>query len=124
MRNYFIKMKLCSHNACTRHHDTKYKQCPTCRERVRRATKKRKRIASEKKVDDGYKLCKQCSHIKPLSDFESKVHRRKKLTTLCTHCRDTRKKTQTNPATKIGKCREFWINWKKQQKCVDCGLVD
>lgn len=117
-------MKLCSHNTCTRHHDTKYKKCPTCRERARRSLKKRKRIASEKKVDEGFQLCKKCWNIKPVTEFESKLHRRKKLTTTCTTCREIINKAQTNPTTKIGQCREFWIKWKKGKKCMDCGLVD
>ena len=117
-------MKLCSQKKCTRHHDTKYKQCPTCRERIKRSLKKRKRIASEMKVEEGYKLCKNCSHIKPVTEFESKVHRRRKLTAYCTSCRESNKKTRKTPTTKLGKCREFWKKWKKDQKCVDCGVVD
>jgi hypothetical protein len=76
------------------------------------------------KIDEGYKLCKQCLNIKPVAEFESKVHRRKKLTTYCTSCRESSKKAQTNPTTKVGKCRKFWMNWKKGQRCMDCGLVD
>lgn len=117
-------MKLCSQKTCTRHHDTKYKQCPACLERSRRSYNKRKRIASEIKVDDGYKMCKQCCNIKPVAEFESKKHRRKKLTTHCTSCREIRKKADFNPTTKIGKCRKFWMNWKKGQRCIDCGLQD
>ena len=33
-------------------------------------------------------------------------------------------KSQINPTTKKGKCCEFWINWKKQQTCIDCRLTD
>ena len=117
-------MKKCSYKHCKRHHDTKYKLCPTCLEIARRSHKKRKRIASEKEVEEGYKLCKHCSHIKPVAEFESKVHRRKKLTTNCTHCREIQKKSEENPSLKRGKCREFWINWKKKQQCTDCGLKD
>ena len=117
-------MKLCSAKKCKRHHDTKYKTCPACRERIRRACRKRKRIASEKKVEEGYKLCKACLHIKPVTEFESKVHRRKKLNTHCAQCRETQKKSEKNPTTKIGKCRQFWMEWKKGQRCIDCGLKD
>ena len=42
-------MKLCNHKKCTRHHDTKYKLCPACREISRRSKNKRKRIAILKK---------------------------------------------------------------------------
>ena len=76
------------------------------------------------KIDDGYRVCKTCFQTKPVAEFKSKVHRRKKLTTMCTHCRKLRKKTQKNPTTTVGKCRQFWMKWKKQQKCMDCGLVD
>ena len=117
-------MKLCSISYCKRYHDTKYKLCPTCRDFKRRSQKKRKRLASEKKVDEGFQLCKSCLNIKPVSDFQSTQHRRKKLTTLCKSCRLSNKKAYQNPTSKKGKCRQFWINWKKQQKCVDCGLVD
>ena len=117
-------MKLCSAKTCNRHHDTKYKMCPTCLEIARRSHTKRKRIASEKKVEEGYRLCAHCSHIKPVAEFESKVHRRKKLTSNCTSCREIQKKSEKNPISKRGKCRVFWMQWKNQQKCVDCGLVD
>ena len=117
-------MKLCTKTTCKRHHDTKFKCCPTCRETSRRCQKKRKRIASQKKVEQGYKLCGQCLHIKPITQFESTVHRRKKLTTECTNCRIINKRKQEKPTSKTAQCKEFWVNWKKQQKCVDCGLVD
>ena len=33
-------------------------------------------------------------------------------------------KSHINPSSKVGKCRQFWIQWKKQQTCVDCGCND
>ena len=117
-------MKLCSNNTCTRHHDTKYKWCPTCRESNKRSRKKRKRLAGEKEVEEGYKMCKNCLNIKPITQFESNVHRRKKFTAHCKSCRESLKKASVNPTTTIGKCREFWMKWKKGKKCMDCGLVD
>ena len=117
-------MKVCSAKKCTRHHDTKYKQCPTCLDIARRAQKKRKRLASENKVEEGYRLCTNCSHIKPVAEFKTKIHRRKKLTTTCTFCREIQKKAQKNPTTKRGQCKAFWMKWKKGQRCMDCGLKD
>ncbi len=117
-------MKLCNNKNCKRHHDTKYKWCPTCLESARRAQKKRKRLASENKVEEGYRLCNNCSHIKPVAEFQPKKHRRKKLTVSCTSCREIQKKTDFNPRTKVGKCRQFWMEWKKGQRCIDCGLQD
>ena len=117
-------MKKCSRKSCTRHHDTKYKTCETCREIGRRSEKKRKRLAAQLDVPKGMRLCKSCSHFKPINDFTSKVYRQKKLTALCISCREMALKTQNNPTTKAGACRAFWIKWKKQQTCVDCGLKD
>ena len=120
-------MKLCSNrkcSRCTRHHDTKYKTCETCREIVRRYQKKRRRLAVQLDVPEGMKLCKICSHFKPIIDFTSTVNRREKLTTTCQSCREIKSKTHKNPTTKRGTCRAFWREWKKQQTCVDCGLKD
>ena len=117
-------MKLCSIKSCNRHHDTKYKTCEVCREIVRRSRKKRKREVEKLTVPEGKRLCKKCSHFKPIDDFTSKVYRREKLTTLCISCREISSKAHKNPTTGTGKCRAFWIEWKKQQTCVDCGCND
>ena len=114
-------LKICS--ACGKKNDTKFKYCPKCRESNRRSQAKCLRIAL-KKVQEGFQTCISCLKIKPNADFESKVHRRNKMTTRCQHCRDLQRKNQKNPSTKVGKCREFWQNWKKEQTCVDCGLQD
>jgi hypothetical protein len=115
-------MKLC--NRCTRHHDTKYKRCEVCRENVRRAHKKRKRKAAQLDIPEGMRLCKHCSHFKAIDDFTSNVYRREKLTTNCKSCREITSKSNKNLTTKSGACRAFWIEWKKQQRCVECGLKD
>jgi hypothetical protein len=117
-------MKKCSHKRCSRHHDTKYKTCQVCREIVRRAHKKRKRLSEGLTVPGGMRLCKGCSHFKPINDFTSRVNRREKLTVHCTSCREIFSKSKKNPTTKRGTCRAFWIEWKKQQTCVDCGCND
>ena len=119
-------MKKCARApwGCKRYHDSDLKVCPKCTESRRRSEKKRKRLMSEKEIQEGFKLCKCCLRIKPQLDFQPLVHRRKKLTTHCTSCRTSKRKTIINPTTQNGKCREFWINWKKQQTCIDCGLTD
>lgn len=117
-------MKKCSKRTCSRHHDTKYKTCEVCREINRRAHKKRKRLAAQLDVPEGTRLCKNCSHFKPIDDFKPKVYRREKLTALCKSCRESISKSIRNPTTETGTCRAFWIEWKKQQICLDCGLKD
>ena len=115
-------MKKC--NRCSRHHDTGYKLCETCRENARRSQKKRKRLAAQLDVPNGMQLCKNCSRFKPIDDFKPKVYRREELTAWCKSCRDKQSKSRRNPDTTTGKCRAFWLEWKKQQTCVDCGLKD
>ena len=112
-------MKTCSR--CVREHDTAFKTCSKCREYFRDAQKKRKRLAKDIKVPDGSRVCKQCSHTKPESDFKSNHSRRKKLTAHCRSCRDILAKTAINPTTTTGKCRAYWILWRKMQICKDCG---
>ena len=114
-------MKVCSNNNCKRTHDTKLKTCPQCLESGRRSKKERRRLAQQK-VKKGFQMCKRCLNVKPNTDFESKRHRRKKMTTLCQRCRCTKRKNAKKTSTKVGKCREFWRNWKEEQKCVNCGI--
>ena len=117
-------MVKCSRKPCARHHDTEYKTCEVCREIRRRYMKKRKRLAAQLDVPEGKQLCDQCSHFKPINDFKPKGIRREKLTTKCISCREKASKSHNNPDTKTGKCRAFWIEWKKEQTCVDCGCDD
>ena len=42
-----------------------------------------KRIAAEKDIPEGFKVCKTCLHTKPIADFESVKHPREELTTKC-----------------------------------------
>jgi len=79
---------------------------------------------SKKKIEQGFQMCCTCLRVKPLTEFNSNVQRRKKLTVKCKTCRVYAKKTREKGTTSLGKCREFWISWKKQHKCVDCGLED
>lgn len=116
-------LKICSR--CGGKHDTKFKRmCPACRAKSKKYRAKRENVAAKKVVQEGFQRCKNCFISKPQTDFESIVHRRKKMTSLCQHCRDSQRKKLKNPSTKVGKCREFWRNWKEKQKCVDCGIQD
>ena len=109
---------------CSKHHDTMYKRCPSCRERNKQYKKKRKRLAEELTVPEGQWLCKQCLKLKPIEDFQSKMNRRDTLTTWCITCRESQAKTNKNPTTKIGICRAFWETWRKEHACIDCGCKD
>ena len=113
-------MKKCSVKKCSRPNDTAFKQCEFCRKSRSEWKKKRKREAKDIKVPKGSRLCKNCSHIKPESDFKSTVHRRTKLTTRCRSCRDSLAKSQKNPTTTTGKCRALWLLWRKMQECKEC----
>ena len=117
-------MVKCSQKTCSRHHDTEYKRCETCREIARRCKKKRKRLAAQLDVPEGTQLCEHCSKFKPIDDFKSKVIRREKLTTWCISCREILSKSDKNPDTKRGSCNTFWVEWRQQQTCVDCGCND
>ena len=117
-------MVKCGRKACSRHHNTKFKLCPTCREITRRSMNKRKSLAQAFHVPEGKKLCKKCFQIKVIENFESKQHRRTKLTTRCETCRHINSKSRKKSTTKKGECRQFWINWKKRQACTDCGCKD
>lgn len=46
--------KKCSKKTCKRMHTTKYKTCPTCRANIRKAGRKRKRLAIEQTFPDGH----------------------------------------------------------------------
>jgi len=114
--------KVCS--MCYRTHTMKSKTCPACLDKSRKGRAKRKKVAAKKVVQKGFQRCICCFKIKPNADFQSKVHRRDKMTTMCQHCRDSQQKSVKNPSTKRGQCRVFWQNWKEKQKCVDCGISD
>ena len=85
----------------------------------KKAYYKRKREA-QPDVPDGHKYCTQCGHIKHLDQFVRANPRNKEPTACCKKCRDISSRTQMNPNTKKGACREVWINWKKNKVCK-CG---
>ena len=113
--------KACSHKRCKRTHTTKFKTCPNCRERVRKCQRKRKREAAEKTVPDGQKRCTMCLRSQPEDQFKSKHARRKKLTRRCLTCRGNNTRSQINPTTTTGKCRQVWQKWKDEHVCAWCG---
>ncbi len=67
--------------------------------------------------------CKHCKHVRDDSHFKSKVNRRTKPTANCLKCRDSITRSNKNPTTKVGKCREFWRQWKASHSCP-CGITD
>ena len=113
--------KACSHKRCKRTHTTKFKTCPTCREINRKANGKRKRKAAEESIPDAHKLCTQCLRIQPEDQFISKHARHNKLTAWCSTCRKSARRTQINPTTTSGKCRQVWQKWNSENVCAQCG---
>ena len=116
--------KKCSRKRCKRMHATTFKTCPTCRAYRRKSKKKRKRLATEQIVPDGYRLCTECSRIQPEDQFISRHARRKKPTAKCQGCRDIQYRSQMNPETLMGQCRQVWLDWKKDKTCAHCGCSD
>ena len=47
------------------------------------------------------------------------------VTTTCDRCRETNKRSRSNPNSKQGKCRAYWYELKKTtfHTCVDCGAT-
>ena len=113
--------KKCSKKKCKRMHTTKYKSCPACRAYSRKSMRKRKRLAVEQNVLAGHRLCTGCLHIKPEDQFISRHARRKKPTVQCQQCRDILYRSSINPETCTGRCRQVWLDWKKDKTCAHCG---
>ena len=85
------------------------------KERATKRNKKRK----EETLPEGMKRCAlpSCNKILPLSEFQSTTARRAKPTAQCNNCRALNKKSNQNPTTAHGKCREWWRIWKKTNPC-------
>ena len=115
------RSKKCSKKSCGQMHTTKYKSCPACRASSRKSMRKRKRLAAEQNVLDGHRLCTGCLHIKPEDQFISRHARRKKPTVQCQQCRDILYRSSINPETCTGRCRQVWLDWKKDKTCAHCG---
>ena len=116
--------KKCSKKKCSRMHTTKFKQCPTCLSSARKSLKKRKREADEQTVPDGHRVCTHCLRIQPEDLFITYIARRKNLTNKCRLCRDSNRRSQTNPDTTTGECRKVWLDWKRDNTCNHCGSSD
>lgn len=104
---------------CRRTHDTKYKTCPPCRESNRRSKKKRKNKV--KYVPPGQRKCTGCYHVQPEDQFRPLHARQTKLTALCQTCRNFRHRSEMNPNTIRGQCRQVWLNWRVSRCCAHCG---
>ena len=101
-------------------------ECKGCMKEYekQRYTNKKNKIIN---VPPGYRRCFNTScpiPKQPEDQFISSIARRTKPTKWCLRCRISNKKTQTNPNTKKGKCRQVWIQWQKTHSCADCGLND
>ena len=116
--------KKCSQKTCTRMHTTKYKTCPTCLAIARKSLKKRKRLAAGQTVPDGRRTCTKCLRIKPEDQFISRYARRTEPTNKCQDCRDIAYRSERNPETLKGQCRQVWLDWKKDKTCAHCGSSD
>lgn len=68
--------------------------------------------------------CKHCKVTRDPSYFVSRVNRRTKLTTRCSICRNTNRRSVINPTTKAGKCRGVYQTWKDNHSCENCGICD
>lgn len=110
---------------CSARHASRHKRCSHCREKGRLYRKRR--ITSKlctAPVKDGFKCCKRCLNVKPLGEFKSIIHRRTATTVFCQRCRQLKKKNYIREYTKQGRCRKYWTEWKRIQKCVDCNMTD
>ena len=68
--------------------------------------------------------CNNCKVTRKASYFVPRVNRRAKLTTWCSICRNTKRRSETNPTTKVGKCRALFNQWKEEQACENCEIKD
>jgi len=66
--------------------------------------------------------CTNCRETREI-EFRSKFPKRKTLTKKCRKCRDSNRRSEVNPNTKIGKCKAFWEQWKASHSCP-CGITD
>lgn len=117
------ELKKCT--SCPARHATRHKLCMRCREKFRLYGKRRRTFKlGTAPVKEGFKCCKRCLNTKPLGEFKSTVHRRTATTVFCQRCRQQKKKNYIRENTKEGRCRKYWTEWKKNQKCVDCSTTD
>ena len=71
------------------------------------------------------KKCKRCKKTKHLTHYKPySKHKRVKHTVTCYACRQKLQQTKYRPNTKLSKCKKQWEEWKRNNKCVDCGISD
>ena len=114
-------MPKCSRPTCKRLAKGKFKVCQQCRDSLNKSTKKRREKAAKATARDGYKYCKRCYRDFPLFHFTSSLSRRKALTAHCATCRANLSKTQRKKTSKSGKCKQVWLEWKRDKSCELCG---
>jgi hypothetical protein len=68
--------------------------------------------------------CNKCKRDRDASYFVPRVNRRTKLTVRCSICRNTNRRSDINPTTKVGKCRGVYQTWKGNHSCENCGITD
>ena len=84
------------------------KMCSPCHEKVSTAFENWKRKRMSEPVPEGKRICSKCIRHKPIDQFIS-VHG-KQLTRECKNCWRVMSKSQRNPTTATGKCRELYMN--------------
>ena len=70
------------------------------------------------------RTCNQCKRNFDLSYFQPRVNRRTNLTSWCSICRNTQRRSNINPTTKAGKCRGVYQTWESDHACQNCGIKD
>lgn len=68
--------------------------------------------------------CNSCKRDWDVSYFQPRVNRRSKLTTRCSICRNSVRRSRINPMTTTGKCRGVLRTWKENHSCENCGIKD
>lgn len=116
-----VENKVCSNRTCRRIASGKFKTCDRCLASRRKSDKKRR---TPKSCSENEKQCTCCGKVKVKDQFVSSRVRREKLTTYCLTCRTMFKRSQVNPTTKTGKCKEIWEEWKAIHACLSCGCND
>ena len=112
--------KVCSKPWCKRLAEDKFKACQQCRDINNKTRRKRRERATKATARDGYRYCTGCFREFSLSHFTSSHNRRKALTAWCATCRASVSKLQRKKTTKKGKCKQVWVEWKKDKSCELC----
>jgi len=74
-----------------------------------------------KHVPEGHRKCASCTHVQLEDQFQSMHVRQTKLTACCLACRNSKHRSEINPNTSRGQCRQVWFQWKKGKVCAHCG---